>query len=619
MKLIIENISDARTDLSALGTDIEDTTNLINKITDFIDGSVETLKGDGYDAIRNYMTGLYLPLLETRKDLAQNLEDASKNALDIMDNYLSENKYGLTEIDTNYVSELETEQNNINAAIENLRNMYKYDKNGNLIYDYGISKSIDNYQVQLYNLSLEIEFIKKLETVDATANSQLDDVSSAIEAYASAIGNITTLDKEIPTDVDGSDDGGGGTTPDGGTYTPSGSGGNPDGSSGGNAGSGSDVDGQGSGNTNVNGSTDDGTNKDGKDVAAAAVGLVGLTLTDLIKDTSSGVYGVSPYVEGQAWNVKFVNDILRRKSGNIDLLSEYYNSPEIYSDPYNSADDMIKYAMDPDSNMEFNWSNGSIDTIADYNKEHGYDEVTYKEYIPKEGDVIFLDSNTSDGTFVGNTSDVSSADRVGIVESVTEVKDADGNVKYNITVIEGDTGDNPSTSKVTRVTYSSDDKEILGYGTVKKYSTDTDTSNNHNGTQNGIVNDTDKNPDTDTPIDNKEEAKEVILEKNDYVERIDEDENTGGSVDYEGVQRDAEDNEIGKADISYNKDKEAIINIDEDIPSINTPVTPDSENNGQKIDMSDYDDGTGAVYDDLDPNMIVWDWENIDNDEDEKK
>ncbi len=325
-----------------------------------------------------------------------------------------------------------------------------------------------------------------------------------------------------------------------------------------------------------------------------------MTSAQLAADTSNGVYSVDNYQTDEIWNAKFVSDVIRRDPTAAKLLEEYYSNTK-YSDPYNSADELLDYSMNSDSNIEFNWSDGSIKTIADYNKESGFDEVTYKSYTPQEGDVVFLDSNDTDGTFKGNTSDVSSVDRVGIVESVSTVTDADGNKKTVVTVIEGDSNSSdPNSSTVVRKTYDLDSKEILGYGTVKDYDEKTNTSNNLNGTQNGI-----KDPIEQTKPDDSS----IYLKDGDSVGNVNGE--TGATVDSEGVQRDADGNVIGETKLDSNSDGSYIVNED-DIPSSDTKIQAPEEVN-ETVDMDDYNKKTGEEFSDFDSDQIDWDWENIDN------
>lgn len=574
-----------------LSNDKDDSTKLKASVDKFnTESEASGLVGGGYDSARKYLIARYEDLFTTREQIDDQLTEVIKTMNTRMSDYISPDDI----LDTSKLPELREYKSSIESSISSLNHdIDNYDSKNSRTSLRSLNNELANYRADLKKTCTLIDKLEDLYEKDDAEDMKLDAVRSLISKYASEIDGFESLKGEIKT---GGEDGQTGINPEEpGTEpatpaTPA----TPTTTA-----------------TPTTPTTVEDTTTDAKKLAAAATGLIGMTSAQLAADTSNGVYNTENYEAGQSWNAKFVNDVIRRNQSYTKLLEDYYNNAEEYPDPYNSSSSMLKYAMKEDSNMEFNWSSGSVDTITKYNSDNGYDEVKYTAYTPKEGDVVFFDSETSNGTFAGNTKDVSSVDRVGIVESVSVMKDANGNEKTVITVIEGDCGDNPDTSVVSRRTYEVDSKEILGYGTIKEYDSKTDTSNNHNGTQNGsevIVED----PTTDedkTVTTNPEESKEypINLKEGDSTGNINGD--NGGTVDYEGVQRDSNGNEIGNADIT-NENNETIITED-DIPSKDTEVKEDTPQ--EPIDMSDYSDKQGEYFDDIDPDMIVWDWKNNNN------
>ncbi len=429
--------------------------------------------------------------------------------------------------------------------------------------------------------------------------------------------DATTLDPTLATSADSGDqqtpstsdgDTSNGNNGNNGNYY-GGGGGSPGGSYNGDS-SGGTNDSDDNNASDKNSSNDNNTNNDTdstpKTSSEYASSLVGKTMPELKADTSNGIYDTDNYAEGEDWNSKFIHDVINRDEDNQGLMDDYYKNTESYPDPYDNPDSLVKFAQDEESNMEFNWSDSSLDKIKDSTETTGGES-----YTPKEGDVVFLDNSDTDGNFNGDINDASSVDTLGIVTKVENYVDSDGVSRTKLTVVQGngDITENGSidSGKVISKEYYVEDEKIVGYGTISK-----DASKGNGSTISKQENNTNNNNDSNNNNNNNEDSpdktynNDVILDDNDYVES--ESNDNVNTFDSEGIQRDSNDNIIGKVEISKNNEGNSIITEDEIQNNIkdSNPSSEQTNNQNENIDMSNYDNG---IFDDLNLNNIIWDWE----------
>ena len=605
--LIKSDLESAKTQLNNLLEADRDSNEKLNiSIDNFVNNSATQSKllGQVYTSLRKYLSAVYKPILEERKQIAI---DLMTNIIYANNNMSSFMGAGIDVLDTSRIDSLNSEIRRLESCISNEPKLVQLPSASSKY-----NNSIDSYYRQLAPLKIEVDKLNKLSGEDKKNNtSKIVPLKDRIGKYKDKTDNLAALSGETINEVpegeaDKTEEETAKTAapqePAAPVYYPPTGGGSPS----------SPV--AADPVTPVTPTTPttptEPTTPDPIKIVQLASSLVGMTAAALAADTNNGIYSIGNYSTDSAWDIQFVNDVLRRNPDALGLLSDYYNNPDKYPYPTKSISSLLKYAMTDGTNMEYNWSSSSIDTITQYNTSKNYTPITYTEYTPKAGDVVFLNSDTPTGTFTGNTSDVSSAGRVGIVESVVTLTDETGKEKTYVTVIEGDYGTTPDTSKVARKIYEIDSKEILGYGTVKKYDATTDTSNNKNGTQNGA-----NGPDRPITIDPRESDPDgfnkPILNPGDKTGYIDaENKETGATVDYTGTQKDSEGNVIGKVDLEKKPDNTVVVDK-EDIPTVDEKGTEPTKEKEEPIDMTDYSNDNGEYFAPLDPNLVVWDWESL--------
>lgn len=181
--------------ISSLESDITDTDNIIKSLNSFIENTKEKLKGKGYDAARA-KAAAYIPILNNRKAIAQNLKSAISSAkstmLAYMENYDS--------LDDSKLAETTTKLEQASYDLQQARNAYndiKAQSSGN---DTNYQKYIDsiNYYQNLYEELKKLnDKLKHLSQTDISAYSAINSVSQNIANYKSSVssikvGNITT-------------------------------------------------------------------------------------------------------------------------------------------------------------------------------------------------------------------------------------------------------------------------------------------------------------------------------------------------------------------------------------------------------------------------------------------
>lgn len=429
MLLVKNDFNFSSKDISLLSNEASDCGKLKNSLIAFVNDTIN--KGPAYESLKKYINSYCIPVVENRIKAAEELMQQCSLACNNLSSYMG----GDTLLDDSRIDELKSKYSSTSSRIQSLDARAMGELTDEQLST--ILKSRNNLSSSLSQIS---NMIKKLEALSknvAHADSIIDGASDILSVYMSTVNNYSGLSGSLnkytytpsvhdeTTDTDDEapieDENNAPRIP---TYIPDGS------------------------------QTSYTSTNDNNDSMPILGSLVGLTAKQLSEDKDNGVYSSSNYNENESWNTKFVNDILNRDKNNKELLSGYYNN---YNNPYSSIDSLYEYATNSNSNITYNWSNSSLKKLQGNNNN----------YSPKEGDIVFLDSNNS---FNGDTSNYY-PDRVGIIESITTSTDIYGKTKTTITIVEGDSGSDSSSSTVSRIVYDIDSESILGYGTVSNNQT----------------------------------------------------------------------------------------------------------------------------------------------------
>ena len=185
---------------SALSEEESQTTELINKINAFTDGSTSTLQGDAWDKERNRLK-TFIPALNIRKELCNTLRSAISSANSIMSNYMDEinkveaaKKYNLNNEDLNNdcLNELEKTLANAKNYQADLVNQSNSDKILESEKEKIITE-INNYEVKIKQLKELIDYLSKLTPTDNEANGKYEEALSKIANLKSKLGDVEAL------------------------------------------------------------------------------------------------------------------------------------------------------------------------------------------------------------------------------------------------------------------------------------------------------------------------------------------------------------------------------------------------------------------------------------------
>ena len=420
MKVYKSEFETAQADIKLLNYD-DDLDDLKISLLDFIENDVND-SGPGYDKIKKFFNTVTIPICDKRKDAYNNLLEGSSDACSSLSNYVGSNTY----LDTDELDSIIANYNSALSSYREARAQYKINQEKEKK-----STLVETYRGYLDNastLKALIDILKGLPAADATASGYVKQADELVSEYLKMVnnyggfsGNLNTYTYS-PSDVDA----GGDTTYDG-DYP--------------------DYD---DGVYNINNPLN--STNPVQEMVSALTPLVGLTASQL-NELNSGFNTNNNYEDAEDWNTMFVNDLLNSNESLNEVMQDYYKDSEKYPDAYTSASSLMNYSIDND-NISFNWSDSSLEK-ANVSNDNSYE--------PKMGDLVFFDTNRS---FNGDLSDTSSANRVAVVESVGTRIAEDGTTKSTMTIVEGNFGDDSTSSTVVRRTIDVESSDILGYSTI---------------------------------------------------------------------------------------------------------------------------------------------------------
>ena len=341
--LIKSDLESAKTQLNnLLEEDKDSNAKLTASIDNFVANS-ETQSGlvaPVYTKLRQYLSSVYEPLLKEREQIAADLMINIVYANNNMSSFMGA---GVDVLDTSRIDSLNSEISRLQSCINR--------ESATTVRPLGTNKysnSIDSYARQLAPLKIEVDKLNKLSGEDSKNNtSKIVPLKNRIDKYKSKIGNLVALSGESITDAaaaetDKTEEG---TTQQdqtgqtGQPYVPYDGGSTGGGSPSSPAAPVDPV-------TPVTPTTPtEPTTPDPIKIVQLASSLVGMTAATLAADTNNGIYSLGNYSTDSAWDIQFVNDVLRRNPDALGLLSDYYNNPDKYPNPTKSISSLLKYAM----------------------------------------------------------------------------------------------------------------------------------------------------------------------------------------------------------------------------------------------------------------------------------
>ena len=185
---------------SALSEEESQTTELINKINAFTDGSTSTLQGDAWDKERSRLK-TFIPALNIRKELCNTLRSAISSANSIMSNYMDEinkveaaREYNLNNEDLNNdcLNELEKTLANAKNYQTDLVNQSNSDKIEESKKE-NIITEINNYEIRIKQLKELIDYLSKLTPTDNEANGKYEEALSQINKLKGKLDDVEAL------------------------------------------------------------------------------------------------------------------------------------------------------------------------------------------------------------------------------------------------------------------------------------------------------------------------------------------------------------------------------------------------------------------------------------------
>lgn len=177
-----------------LKCDSNDSNSMNETLDDFIENSINSLTGEGWDSVRNKL-GEYNTLLVQRMNVASRLGEAIQNALKLLTDYIGDYE----SLDTSKLEEIKLARNECYSNICSLENMLKQTREIEVdgvkkvvnVYDAGaINAKLNNLRNALLELDNLIKKIEGLDEIYLKAEQMLKDAFADVESFGSSVSNI---------------------------------------------------------------------------------------------------------------------------------------------------------------------------------------------------------------------------------------------------------------------------------------------------------------------------------------------------------------------------------------------------------------------------------------------
>lgn len=179
--------------VALLEAEANDTTQIINAISAFIDDSAMTLKGKGYDAAREKL-GLYLEDIKLRQTIAAELADAISQGAASLLGFME----GFPELDDSEIEQVETEIKSLEGKISGARQtIYNINQSNleiedseNLVSTSCYTQQISTWEATIEELKKKLEKLLNLKAADSSAFSGVEGTCGKIVKYSAAVEDI---------------------------------------------------------------------------------------------------------------------------------------------------------------------------------------------------------------------------------------------------------------------------------------------------------------------------------------------------------------------------------------------------------------------------------------------
>ena len=176
--------------VALLEAEANDTTQLINAINAFIEGSTNTLKGKAYDAARQKLS-LYLEDIKSRQSIAAELAAAILEGASSLSSYME----GYSKLDDSEIDEIEAEISNLEGKISSASQTIYNIKQSNLDSENPISTTYYTQQISFWEstikeLKKKLDKLINLEAADASAFSGVEGACESVVKYSASVEGI---------------------------------------------------------------------------------------------------------------------------------------------------------------------------------------------------------------------------------------------------------------------------------------------------------------------------------------------------------------------------------------------------------------------------------------------
>ncbi len=171
MKIVKEDITKVGSALEkALSYEISDANAIMSAITEYTTNSKGKLVGELWEKEMNVLNG-YLPYLERRKVIANELLNAMRKANDIMTNYVDNFPWDSDKCDTALIEELEARIAKLRQDVERLLAQSRAT---------GVAVDVSGLMAQINKFQEIVDYLKEMPPTDANAYANLNTVNDAI-------------------------------------------------------------------------------------------------------------------------------------------------------------------------------------------------------------------------------------------------------------------------------------------------------------------------------------------------------------------------------------------------------------------------------------------------------
>jgi len=162
--------------ITQLDSTYETSTSILSKMNEFIYGSTDALRGEGYNAVRAKLS-LYVDAIRKEALICQNLSNNVKAANNVMLTFMD----GYTVLDDKYISDIENSIEDVKAFLGWLRS-YSSSNERN-----GTDAEISHWEGIQVELESKLNKLKQLAPTDKSAFALLDKVSEDIMNFSEAL------------------------------------------------------------------------------------------------------------------------------------------------------------------------------------------------------------------------------------------------------------------------------------------------------------------------------------------------------------------------------------------------------------------------------------------------